>query len=93
MIVSHDRAFLERVTERCFWLAHRKVRTLDEGFGAFDKALGGDTFQNYNQRQITINQTNNHSWANPGAIQTGRFRDVHDRMTGDLVRHFTSAMM
>ena len=36
MIVSHDRAFLERVTERCFWLAHRKVRTLDQGFAAFD---------------------------------------------------------
>ncbi|MGC1301072.1 MAG: ATP-binding cassette domain-containing protein [Caulobacteraceae bacterium] len=36
LIVSHDRAFLERVTQRCFWLAHRKVRTLDEGFGAFD---------------------------------------------------------
>jgi len=36
LIVSHDRAFLERVTRRCFWLAWRKVRTLDEGFAAFD---------------------------------------------------------
>ena len=36
LIVSHDRAFLSRVTERCFWLAHRRVRTLDEGFAAFD---------------------------------------------------------
>ncbi|MBC6980944.1 ABC-F family ATP-binding cassette domain-containing protein [Caulobacter sp. 17J80-11] len=36
LIVSHDRAFLERVTRRCFWLAHRKVRTLDEGFAAFE---------------------------------------------------------
>jgi len=36
LIVSHDRAFLERVTTRCFWLAHRKVRTLDQGFAAFE---------------------------------------------------------
>ena len=35
-IVSHDRAFLERTTQRCFWLAHRKVRTLDAGFAQFD---------------------------------------------------------
>jgi ATP-binding cassette subfamily F protein uup len=36
LIVSHDRAFLERVTGRCFWLEHRKVRRLDQGFAAFD---------------------------------------------------------
>ena len=36
LIVSHDRAFLSRITERCFWLAHRRVRTLDQGFAAFD---------------------------------------------------------
>jgi ATP-binding cassette subfamily F protein uup len=36
LIISHDRAFLERVTARSFWLAHRKVRMLDEGFKAFD---------------------------------------------------------
>ena len=36
LIVSHDRAFLNRVTTRCFWLAHRKVRTLDKGFSAFE---------------------------------------------------------
>ncbi len=36
LIVSHDRAFLERVTQRCFWLDNRKVRRLDKGFGAFD---------------------------------------------------------
>ena len=28
LIVSHDRAFLERVTQRCFWLEDRKVRRL-----------------------------------------------------------------
>jgi ATP-binding cassette subfamily F protein uup len=36
LIVSHDRAFLERVTQRCFWLEYRQVRRLDDGFGAFD---------------------------------------------------------
>jgi ATP-binding cassette subfamily F protein uup len=36
LVVSHDRAFLERITTRCFWLAHRKVRTLDEGYSAFE---------------------------------------------------------
>jgi ATP-binding cassette subfamily F protein uup len=36
LIVSHDRAFLERITGRCFWLESRKVRRLDEGFAAFE---------------------------------------------------------
>ncbi|PHY22819.1 ABC-F family ATP-binding cassette domain-containing protein [Caulobacter sp. BP25] len=36
MIVSHDRAFLNRVTERCFWLEHRKIRRLDRGFSEFE---------------------------------------------------------
>jgi len=36
LIVTHDRAFLERVTERCFWLEGRRVRRLDKGFGAFE---------------------------------------------------------
>ncbi|MGZ3367608.1 MAG: ABC-F family ATP-binding cassette domain-containing protein [Caulobacteraceae bacterium] len=36
LIVSHDRAFLERVTQRCFWLDNRKVRRLDKSFSHFD---------------------------------------------------------
>jgi len=36
LIVSHDRAFLERVTSRCFWLEHRLVRRLDAGFAGFE---------------------------------------------------------
>ena len=36
LIVSHDRAFLNRVTQSCHWLEHRKVRTLNKGFDAFD---------------------------------------------------------
>ncbi len=37
LIVSHDRAFLERVTQRSFWLEGRKVRQLNKGFGHFDE--------------------------------------------------------
>ena len=36
LIVSHDRAFLERVTRRSFWLEYRQVKRLDQGFAAFD---------------------------------------------------------
>ena len=36
LIVSHDRAFLTRVTTRSFWLESRKVRRLDAGFAGFD---------------------------------------------------------
>jgi ATP-binding cassette subfamily F protein uup len=36
LVVSHDRAFLERVTQRCFWLESRRVRRLDKGFAAFE---------------------------------------------------------
>jgi len=37
LIVSHDRAFLERVTQRCFWLEHRQVRRLEAGFARFEE--------------------------------------------------------
>ncbi len=36
LVVSHDRAFLERVTDTCFWLETRRVRRLDAGFAAFE---------------------------------------------------------
>jgi ATP-binding cassette subfamily F protein uup len=46
LIVSHDRAFLERVTTRCFWLEARRVKRLDKGFAHFDawaaKILAGE---------------------------------------------------
>ncbi|QTN19178.1 ABC-F family ATP-binding cassette domain-containing protein [Brevundimonas sp. AJA228-03] len=37
LIVSHDRAFLNRVTQSCHWLEHRRVRTLNKGFNDFDE--------------------------------------------------------
>ncbi len=37
LIVSHDRAFLERVTKRCFWLEYRLVKRLDAGFAGFEE--------------------------------------------------------
>jgi ATP-binding cassette subfamily F protein uup len=36
LIVSHDRAFLQRVTQRCFWLEDRRIWRLDKGFSAFE---------------------------------------------------------
>jgi ATP-binding cassette subfamily F protein uup len=36
LIVSHDRTFLERVTQKCYWLFDRKIRELNQGYEAFD---------------------------------------------------------
>jgi ATP-binding cassette subfamily F protein uup len=36
LMVSHDRAFLRRTTERCFWLEGRRVWRLDKGFADFE---------------------------------------------------------
>ena len=36
LLISHDRAFLERVTRRTFWLEHCRVQRLDKGFAAFE---------------------------------------------------------
>jgi ABC transport system ATP-binding/permease protein len=36
LIVSHDRAFLNKVTNTCYWLEGRQVRTLNRGFEHFD---------------------------------------------------------
>ena len=35
LIVSHDRAFLDRVTTRCFWLESRRLRRMDGSFSGF----------------------------------------------------------
>jgi ATP-binding cassette subfamily F protein uup len=36
LMISHDRAFLARLTRRTFWLDRGRVLTLDEGFSAFE---------------------------------------------------------
>ena len=36
LIVSHDRTFLTRTTQRCFWLYDRRVLRRDEGFAGFE---------------------------------------------------------
>ncbi len=36
LVVSHDRAFLNRVTDTVHWLEGRRVRTLNKGFVEFD---------------------------------------------------------
>ena len=35
ILVSHDRAFLNRLTRACLWLDRGRVRRLDQGFAAF----------------------------------------------------------
>jgi len=37
LVVSHDRAFLNKVTNTVHWLENRRVRTLNKGFDAFDE--------------------------------------------------------
>jgi len=37
LIVSHDRTFLERVTQRCYWLYDRRILRRDEGYAGFDE--------------------------------------------------------
>ncbi len=37
LIVSHDRTFLERVTQRCFWLYDRRILRLDTSYAGFDE--------------------------------------------------------
>ncbi len=37
LVVSHDRAFLNRVTQTCHWLEGRRVRSLNKSFSAFDE--------------------------------------------------------
>ncbi|WP_031238104.1 ABC-F family ATP-binding cassette domain-containing protein [Asticcacaulis sp. AC466] len=37
LIVSHDRTFLERVTQRCYWLYERRILRRDEGYAGFDE--------------------------------------------------------
>ena len=57
LIVSHDRAFLERVTRRCFWLSQRKVRLLDQGFAAFEawaEKLEADEAESFRRLEKTI---------------------------------------
>jgi len=36
LVVSHDRAFLARVTQRCYWLEGRRIWRLDKGFEHFE---------------------------------------------------------
>jgi len=37
LLVSHDRTFLERVSNRTYWLDRRMIRTRAHGFAGFDK--------------------------------------------------------
>ena len=43
LVVSHDRAFLERVSGACFWLENARVRRLDASFAKFEAWAEGIT--------------------------------------------------
>jgi ATP-binding cassette subfamily F protein uup len=36
LLISHDRAFLTRVSDRTFWLDRGRLRVLDQGYGGFE---------------------------------------------------------
>jgi ABC transport system ATP-binding/permease protein len=36
LLISHDRAFLTRISSRTFWLDRGRLRVLDRGYGAFE---------------------------------------------------------
>lgn len=56
--------------------------------------LGGDTVNNIGgARNLTINQTNTSNFNASQPSSVAKFRDVHDRAMGDLVRNFRAAMV
>lgn len=68
------------------------LQRLIAGGGLGGRALGGDTHNRYGDRSVTINQTNNHQFSGGEAAMMGRMRDMHERLTGDLVRNFRAAL-
>ena len=51
ILISHDRRFLERTTNKVFWLADQQIISFDKGFNAFEKW----------QEQIVREQENAHN--------------------------------
>ena len=95
LIVSHDRAFLERLTATCFWLEGRRVRRLDKGFAAFEawtEAILADEAESGRrldkaierageraQRSITARRTRNEGRAR----ELRRMREERSRVLSD----------
>ncbi|QUD86102.1 ABC-F family ATP-binding cassette domain-containing protein [Phenylobacterium montanum] len=82
LIVSHDRAFLESVTQRCFWLEDRKLWRLDKGFAAFDdwsEKIAADQAEELRRLSKTIERE---TWWAQRSITArrsrneGRYRDL-----------------
>ena len=63
LIVSHDRAFLDRVTTRCFWLESRKLRRMDGSFAGFadwsEKLIAAETEAD---RKLQKSMEREHEW-------------------------------
>jgi ATP-binding cassette subfamily F protein uup len=67
LIVSHDRAFLERVTQRCFWLENRRLFRLDKSFAAFDDwAVGISNQAAEEARRLDKNLEREQRWMERG---------------------------
>ncbi|MDR3508302.1 MAG: ATP-binding cassette domain-containing protein [Caulobacteraceae bacterium] len=83
LIVSHDRTFLEAVTQRCFWLADRKVWRLDKGFAAFDEwseKIAADQAEEMRRLSKAIERETEWSHRSITARRTrneGRTRELH----------------
>ena len=104
LIVSHDRAFLERMTATCFWLEGRRVRRLDKGFSAFEAwaetiAAGEaeaarrldkaiDRESERAMRSITARRTRNEGRAR----ELGRMREERERLLRDQPRQLEMAV-
>ena len=55
VVISHDRAFLKRLTTGCLWLDRGQVRVLDAGFEAF-AAWQNDVLENEREARHKLNR-------------------------------------
>ncbi|HWD66965.1 MAG TPA: ATP-binding cassette domain-containing protein [Caulobacteraceae bacterium] len=83
LLVSHDRAFLEAVSQFCFWLEHGRLRRLDESFVDFDSwAEGILAAEDEIQRRLAKAVEREERWLSFGvtarrARNEGRRRRLH----------------
>ncbi len=82
--ISHDRAFLRRVSRRTAWLDRGVVRVLDQGFAAFDAWQEQVLAEEENERQrLNTKLVQENRWLQRGVTarrkrNQGRLRALHD---------------
>ncbi|MBV9509719.1 MAG: ABC-F family ATP-binding cassette domain-containing protein [Caulobacteraceae bacterium] len=100
LAVSHDRAFLERVTQRCFWLEERRIWRLDKGFAAFDdwaEAIAAEQAEALRRLNKAIERETYWAGRSVTARRTrneGRMRQLAEmrKQRAELLRDRTGAM-